>query len=86
MLEPITTEAVRKLRKVIAISSGTILKDAQQFVAAIADYNEAIRLKPDYAFAYNNRGSAKAAQLNQYAKMPLTDFDMRLSELKPELG
>ncbi|MFZ4729268.1 MAG: protein kinase domain-containing protein [Pseudanabaena sp.] len=26
---------------------------------AIADYNEVIRLKPDYAYAYNNRGLAK---------------------------
>jgi tetratricopeptide (TPR) repeat protein len=28
---------------------------------AIADYTEAIRLKPDYAHAYNNRGNAKSA-------------------------
>ena len=27
---------------------------------AIADYTEAIRLKPDYAYAYNNRGIAKS--------------------------
>ena len=26
---------------------------------AISAYNEAIRLKPDYALAYNNRGNAK---------------------------
>ena len=28
---------------------------------AIADYDQAIRLKPDYAEAYNNRGNAKRA-------------------------
>ncbi len=28
---------------------------------AIADYNEAIRIKPDFAEAYNNRGDAKSA-------------------------
>ena len=27
---------------------------------AITDYNEAIRLKPDYAMAYYNRGNARA--------------------------
>ena len=31
----------------------------QQYKAAIADYDEAIRLKPDLAEAYNNRGLAK---------------------------
>ena len=32
---------------------------------AIADYDQAIHLKPDYAEAYGNRGSAKGA-LGQY--------------------
>ena len=33
----------------------------ERYDDAIADHNEAIRLKPDYAKAYTNRGSAKAA-------------------------
>jgi serine/threonine protein kinase/regulator of sirC expression with transglutaminase-like and TPR domain len=34
---------------------------------AIADYSEAIRLKPDYAFAFNNRGNVYS-DLKQYDK------------------
>ena len=38
----------------------------KQYAAAIADYDTAIRLKPDYAFAYYSRGLAKYG-LKQYA-------------------
>ena len=31
-----------------------------QILAAVADYDEAIRLKPDFAEVYLNRGAAKA--------------------------
>ena len=31
-----------------------------KYEEAITDYNEAIRLKPDHAGAYSNRGNAKA--------------------------
>ena len=47
---------------------------------AIADYDVAIRLKPDYAFAYNNRGAAKAA-LKQYAAA-IADYTQAI-RLKP---
>jgi tetratricopeptide (TPR) repeat protein len=48
------------------------------YEGAIADYNQAIKIKPDYATAYNNRGNAKhnlgdcegaIADYNQYIKI-----------------
>ena len=42
-------------------------------VDALADYEKAIHLKPDYAAAYNNRGTAKGA-LGRY-EAAITDFD-----------
>jgi serine/threonine protein kinase/tetratricopeptide (TPR) repeat protein len=41
--------------------------EKKDFQAAVTDYTEAIRLKPDYAEAYNNRGSA-FNRLNQFDK------------------
>ena len=49
--------------------------------AAIADYDTAIRLKPDYAFAYNNRGNAKY-ELKQYFAA-ISDYDMAI-HLEPD--
>ena len=37
---------------------GIAKNDLGRHDEAIADYDEAIRLKPDYAEAYNNRGKA----------------------------
>jgi len=37
---------------------GTAYDDKDQLDSAIADYSEAIRIKPDYANAYRNRGRA----------------------------
>ena len=47
-------------------SWGNVKYHLGNYAAAIADYTMAIRLKPDYAGAYNNRGIAKA-KLEQYA-------------------
>ena len=40
-------------------NSGSTKDDLQDYRGAIADYNKAIELQPDYADAYNNRGNAK---------------------------
>jgi tetratricopeptide (TPR) repeat protein len=48
---------------------------------AIADYNEAIRLKPDYFNAYNNRGNAKSA-LGDY-RGAIADYNKAI-RLKPD--
>ena len=51
------------------------------YKGAITDYDSAIRLKPDYAKAYNNRGTAKH-QLGQHFAA-IADFDIAI-RLKPD--
>ena len=51
------------------------------YVGAIADYTKAIRLKPNYATAYNNRGLAKF-RLERYIAA-VVDFDIAI-RLKPD--
>ena len=41
---------------------GLAKADAGDYDAAIADYDRAIAVNPDYAPAYNNRGLAKAGK------------------------
>ncbi len=53
----------------------------EDYQGAIADYTQAIRLKPDYAFAYNNRGYAKG-QLGQYFAA-IADYDAAI-RLQPD--
>ena len=55
--------------------------DKGQYEAAIADYNEALRIKPDDFKAYDNRGIAKV-RLRQY-KSAISDFDAAL-RIKPD--
>ncbi|MEI6429500.1 MAG: tetratricopeptide repeat protein, partial [Pseudanabaena sp. ELA607] len=49
----------------------------------ISDYNEAIRLKPDYAEAYNNRGNAKLALGDKQGA--INDFNQAI-RIKPDLA
>ena len=51
-----------------------------QYEAAIEDYDEAIRLNPDYTYAYSGRGFAKR-QLGQY-EAATEDYDEAI-KLKP---
>ena len=55
--------------------------DLGLYQGAIAAYDKAIRLKPDYAYAYITRGDAKA-QLDQYFGA-IADFDTAI-RLKPD--
>src|SRR6202008_504128 len=55
--------------------------DAKQYDKAIADYTEAIRLKPDYADAHYNRGNAYY-YLQQYDKA-VADYS-EVIRLKPD--
>ena len=50
---------------------------------AIVDYDEAIRLQPDLAYAYNNRGAAYA-DLGRYAEA-IVDYDEAI-QLQPDLA
>ena len=60
---------------------GYINASLQDFNDAIANYTQAIRLKPDYVSAYNNRGIARD-MLKQHADA-ISDYDMVI-HLKPD--
>ena len=62
---------------------GNIKFKQVDYVGAIADYDKAIQLKPDYAEAYNNRGLAKH-ELGEHAAA-LIDFGEAI-QLKPGLS
>ncbi|WP_242056153.1 tetratricopeptide repeat protein [Nostoc flagelliforme] len=36
--------------------------NTKDFQGAITDYNQAIKINPNYALAYNNRGNARSDQ------------------------
>ena len=62
------------------LERGDALSEARDYTAAIAAYNIAIELKPDFAEAYNNRGFAY--YLNKDAEHAIADFT-RAIELRP---
>jgi len=57
--------------------------EAKRYEQGIADYTEAIRLKPDYAAAYNNRGYARD-DLGDYAGA-IADYTKSIELKNPEL-
>ena len=60
---------------------GNVKGELGQYAAAISDFDIAIRLKPDYAEAYNNRGAAKYLLGQHFAA--ISDFDIAI-RLKPD--
>ena len=60
-LSPILrNEAMTPSPRQLGFSVGYLIQDENP-EDALAEYAKAIRLKPDYAEAYNNRGAAKDA-------------------------
>ena len=62
---------------------GVSLQDQEKWNAAIAEYDEAIRLDPKYALAYNNRGFAYI-NLGQHQRA-IQDLDEAI-RLDPKLA
>ena len=71
------------LAPAVFFSVGFILSEAGKVEETICAYDLALRLKSDYAEAYNNRGTAKKA-LGQY-KAAIADFDKTI-HLNPNLA
>jgi len=59
---------------------GDAYDDIQEYEKAIAEYNKAIEINPNYASAYYNRGCANA-EMGQYSEA-VADYDRAL-ELRP---
>ena len=60
---------------------GNTKYDLGDYKGAIADYDSAIRLKPDHAGAYNNRGNTKSKLGQHFAA--IADYDTAI-RLKPD--
>ena len=89
-------EAIEKWQIIASIAEGTdnglaaralfsvgYLLQERDLKSSISAYNEALRLKPDYAEAYTNRGNAKAA-LGRHEDA-LADYN-EATRLKPDLA
>jgi signal transduction histidine kinase len=65
------------------LKRGVLYFDNGKYELALNDYNEAIKLKPDYAPAYNNRGNLYRKQ--QEYELALNDLN-RAIVLRPDLA
>ena len=65
------------------LARGDQYSDLKDYDHAIADYSEAIRLKPDYAEAYNNRGLAFALSSKRSLASAIADYSQAI-QLRPE--
>ena len=53
---------------------GNLLKDVSRFDKALADYERLLQLMPDFAPAYNNRGTIKM-KIGDYNEAQTNDID-----------
>ncbi len=63
------------------LTRGDQYSERKDYAHAIADYSQAIMLRPSYAYAYNNRGVAYMA--SGHPDEALRDFD-RAIQLQPD--
>ncbi len=80
---PVVPDPLASLLANSHISSGDALYAKKNYDKAIADYNEAIRLNPKLAVAFNNRGNAWVGKM-EYDK-GIADFDEAI-RLNPKLA
>ncbi len=71
-----------KARAVVHCEKGDSYQDKGQWDKAIAEYNKAIELNPEYAEAYYNRGTAYAQGKGQFDQA-ISDFTKAI-ELNPK--
>ena len=81
LTEIISLELNQKKRARAYYNRGNAKDKLGEYKVAIADYDKAIELNPDYAGAYNNRGNAKG-KLGEY-KAAIADYDKAI-ELNPD--
>ena len=62
---------------------GNIFHNQKDYQSAISEYNEAIRLNPDFSEAYSSRGIVKA-KIGQHSEA-LSDFDTAI-RLNPDFS
>ena len=65
------------------MNRGNAKAELKRYSEAIADYDKAIELDPNFALAYMNRGKAKA-ELKQYSEA-IADYDKAI-ELDPNFA
>ena len=76
----------KELRAELAFQRGNVLVMLRQIDRAVSTYSDAIKLKPDHAAAYNNRGIAHT--FKRELDQAITDYSKAivLEELEPELA
>jgi tetratricopeptide (TPR) repeat protein len=65
------------------VRRGDQYSEMKDYDHAIADYTQAIRLKPDYAEAYNNRGLAYSLKSKSEMANAIADYSQAIT-LRPE--